>query len=903
MKTIISFLLTATSLLLVFAVSCTEQTGPSGAVMLKTEYLVNPLGLDSPAPRFTWQLEDDREGARQTAYRIVVGTDKQEVLDRKGNTWDTEKVSSDRMLVRYNGPGLQPFTRYYWSVEVWDKEGRISSSPAGAWFETGMMTADNWKGDWITDTRDKERKPAAFFRRDFTTSSPVAEARLYIAAGGYFEAYLNGEKAGDHMLDPVKTRYDRRIMYVTHDVTSMIKDGENTIGVILGNGWYNHQSMAVWFFHEAPWRARPSFCADLRITYEDGRVETIASGRDWRTSSGPVIFNSIYTGEHYDSRLEQQGWNSPGFDGAGNWAGVIVVPAPSGNIVAQALHPVRMTVEIPARGMEKIDDRTYVFDLGRNISGISRITANGEAGTTIRMKHGERLYDNGRVDMSNIDIHYRPVDDSDPFHTDIFILSGNGEESFMPRFNYKGFQYVEVSADRPLELIKESITGYFMHSDVPPAGHIHSSNEVINKIWQAGNNSYLSNLFGYPTDCPQREKLGWTGDGHIAIETGLFNFDAITVYEKWIADHKDEQQPNGVLPAIIPTSGWGYHWANGVDWTSSIAIVPWNIYMFYGDESLLREAYDNIKRYVEHIAYRFPGGLTDWGLGDWVPVKSRASVELTSTVYYYTVTSILSRAAELFEKYEDHERYHILAENIRNAFNEKFLDGEKGIYGSGYQTELSMPLFWGLVPAEMRSTVAANLAKRVAEDDFHIDVGLLGSKALLNALSENGYAEVAWKVASQESFPSWGWWIVNGATTFYENWPIDADRDISQNHIMFGEISAWFYKCPGGINPDPLQPGFRNIILRPHFVQGLDHFEAVHAGPRGEIRSYWERTGDGVIYEVTVPANSTADLYLSGRHTVRRGNPVKVETQDPGHGSKIQLTSGNYVFLVVSPVN
>ncbi|MGF1587067.1 MAG: family 78 glycoside hydrolase catalytic domain [Bacteroidales bacterium] len=905
--------------------SCKTTTDQCQAVNLKTEYLVNPIGIDAPSPRFTWHLEDTREGAAQTAYRIIIGTDSADVASGQGDFWNSAKVISDRMLVSYDGPELQPFTRYYWAVTVWDMDGNKSVNPGMASFETGMMGASGWKGQWISDTRDINRKPASYYRKDFTPASRVKEARVYIAAGGYFELYLNGEKAGDHMLDPAKTRYDRRILYVTHDVTDMLSEGDNTIGVLLGNGWFNHQSTAVWFFHEVPWRARPAFCADLRITYEDGTVEIVSSGMDWRTSPGPVIFNSIYTGEHYDARMEQEGWDSPGFDDGG-WFDVIRVPAPSQNIVSQALHPVRKTLEIPAVNMVAVDNRTWVFDLGRNIAGISRLSVSGEEGTTIRLKHGERVYDNGRVDMSNIDMHYRPVDDSDPFQTDIFILSGKKEDVFMPSFNYKGFQYVEVSADRPVELTKESLTGYFMHSDVPVSGTINSSNDVLNKIWEAGNNSYLSNLFGYPTDCPQREKLGWTGDGHIAIETGLYNFDGITIYEKWIADHRDEQQPNGVLPAIIPTSGWGYHWANGVDWTSSIAIVPWNIYMFYGDSRLLEETYDNIRRYVDYIDYTYPSGLTDWGLGDWVPVRSRANVELTSTVYYFAVVSILANAAELFEKHDDYNKYYLVAEKIKNAFNSKFLDESTGIYGSGYQTELSMPLFWGIVPESFRETVAANLAARVAEDGYQIDSGLLGSKSLLNALSENGYPDIAYRVASRETFPSWGWWIVNGATTFFENWPLDATSDISMNHIMFGEISAWFYKALGGIKPDRNNPGFKNVILEPHFVEGLDHFEAIHKGPFGEIRSSWERGGDKVLYSVTIPPNSSADLFLKGNYTVSEGNPLKEENSsfegganDSGNnrdslknasdtkserkhynGNRLTLASGSYVFVVDS---
>ncbi|HKZ67203.1 MAG TPA: family 78 glycoside hydrolase catalytic domain, partial [Chitinophagaceae bacterium] len=638
--------------------------------------------------------------------------------------------------------------------------------------------------------------------------------------------------------------------------------GKNAVGLLLGNGWYNHQSAAVWFFHEAPWRARPSFCMDIRITYEDGTVETISTGKDWKTSLSPVIFNSIYTAEHYDSRLEQPGWNTIAFNDSA-WKNIIYRAAPSNNIVAQVLYPIRNVEKIPSHTINKINDTTYVFDLGRNISGVSEITVKGKAATTIRLKHGERLYKNGRADLSNIDVHYRPTDSTDPFQTDIFILNGKGEQTFMPRFNYKGFQYVEVTSDKPVILNRENLCGYFMHSDVPAVGTIKSSNPVIDKIWRATNNSYLSNLFGYPTDCPQREKNGWTGDAHIAVETGLYNFDGINIYEKWMADHRDEQQPNGVLPSIIPTDGWGYEWGNGPDWTSSIAIIPWNIYLFYGDTKILLDCYDNIRRYVDHITELSPSGLTSWGLGDWVPVKSKSPVELTSSTYYFVDAMILARIAKLLGKQTDHEKYLKLAATIKKAINNKYLNTATGIYGNGKQTELSVPLFWGIVPERLKTKVAANLARQVEVDSNHIDVGLLGTKAILNALSENGYAGIAYNLASQESFPSWGWWMKNGATTLYENWPIDAASDISMNHIMFGEISAWFYKALGGIKPDPEQPGFKNILLEPHFVNGLDHFEASHESPYGTIVSTWKRAGKQISYSATVPPNSTATVRLT----------------------------------------
>lgn len=399
----------------------------------------------------------------------------------------------------------------------------------------------------------------------------------------------------------------------------------------------------------------------------------------------------------------------------------------------------------------------------------------------------------------------------------------------------------------------------------------------------AANQAYLSNLMGYPTDCPQREKNGWTGDGHLAIEAALYNFDGITVYEKWLADHRDEQQPNGVLPDIIPTGGWGYGTDNGLDWTSTIAIIPWNLYLFYGDDEALRQCYPNIKRYVDYVGRISRGNLTTWGRGDWVPVTVGSNKELTSSVYYYVDATILARAAGLLGYETDQKRYSALAEQIKDSINKKYLNTETGIYASGTQTELSVPLYWGVVPEEHRAKVAQNLNEKVIASDFHLDVGVLGCKALLNALCENGYTETAYKVAIQDTYPSWGWWVTNGATTLLENWKLDATRDISDNHMMFGEIGAWFYKGLAGIYPDSERPGFKHINLKPYFPEGLEEFTARHTSPYGEIVSGWTTKGGKVMYSVTIPANSTATLTLPAGWTCKEGE-------------KLELQAGTYSF-------
>lgn len=826
---------------------------------LQSDHLENPIGIDNPAPRLSWKMEDDRQGAKQRSYRVLVGKDSIQVAGGSADMWDTGKIISGDILVTYAGKQLEPCTKYYWKVisdDLLDKE--VASSVHS--FETGMMNIKNWQGAWIGDGKDKDYQPAPYFRKKFAAGKTIKSARVYIAAAGLYELYINGEKIGDDRLDPLYTRFDRRNLYVTYDVTGQLRNGDNAIGVLLGNGWYNHQSKAVWDFDRAPWRNRPAFCMDLRITYSDGSVETIPTDLSWKTSSGGLIFNSIYTGEHYDTRLEQAGWNMPNFDDS-KWNGVGYRGAPSQNIVAQQACPIRNVLTIPAKSVNKINEKTYVFDFGQNMSGVTRINVSGEEGTEVRIMHGERLFDNGRIDMSNIDVYYRGDKVKDPFQTDILILSG-GKDEFMAKFNYKGFRYVEVTSDKPIELNQNSLTAYFMHSDVPSVGNINTSSELVNKLWRATNNAYLSNLMGYPTDCPQREKNGWTGDGHFAIETALYNYDGITVYEKWLADHRDEQQPNGVLPDIIPTGGWGYGTDNGLDWTSTIAIIPWELYMFYGDSKPLADCYESIKRYVDYVDRTSPNHLTTWGRGDWVPVKSRSNKELTSSIYFYVDTRILANAAKLFNKQEDLAYYTALAEKIKDAVNDKYLNKETGIYANGSQTELSVPLQWKIVPDNMIAKVAQNLAKKVEEAGFHLDVGVLGAKAILNALSENGYSETAYKVAAQDTYPSWGWWIANGATTLLENWDLKAERDISDNHMMFGEIGGWFYKGLGGIFPDPEQPGFKHILLRPNFVKELKHFEAQHESPYGRIVSKWKWDKKKINYEVIVPANSTATLYL-----------------------------------------
>lgn len=452
---------------------------------------------------------------------------------------------------------------------------------------------------------------------------------------------------------------------------------------------------------------------------------------------------------------------------------------------------------------------------------------------------------------------------------------------FSPRFNYKGFQYVEVSSDKPLSLTKDDIISYFIHTDVPVKGHFECSDTLVNKLLSATNYSYLSNLVGYPTDCPHREKNGWTGDAHLAIETALYGFDGISLYEKWMDDHRDNMSKEGKLKSIIPTGGWGW---DTEDWTCSMTIIPWAIYEYYGDKTCLIDNYAAMKKHTDYWLKKFPQGIvTEACLGDWIPVKSVANKSLTASIYLYKNAEIVSKTARLMGNIKDAEYYEAASLNVKNAINNKFLNRETGIYASGFQTELSMPLYWDIVPKDCIKKVAEQLSKCVLKKHNHLDVGIMGCKTILNALTETGHVEQAYEMLTQQDFPSWGNWLRQGATTLYENWNYSglARGCYSQNHIMYGELGAWMYKALAGINVDPENPGFKNVLLKPHFVKDLDYVKASYKSPYGLIKSEWKKKGNKIEYKVTIPAGSTATLYLNGN-------------KDPQN-----LQSGSYNFEIV----
>ncbi len=838
------------------------------AIRLTCEYLQNPLGIDTASPRLSWVLDSGHRNQRQTAYQILVATTEKLLKENKADLWNSGKVDSEESLqIPYRGLPLKSGQRCYWMVRSWDQNGRPSDYSRPAWWEMGLLNRADWKGQWIGATTNINSLPAPLLRKDFKLKGGIKQARAYICGLGYYELRINGEKIGNHLLDPGYTRYDKRALYVTYDVTRALERGANSVGVILGNGWYNVQTRAVWNFHEAPWRAAPALLMQIQVDYHNGTSETIATDTTWKTSPSPIVFNSIYGGETYDARLEQPGWDTAGFDDS-KWSSALSVTGPAGKLAAQMMPPIKAAEILKPVSITTPKPEVFVFDMGQNFAGISELKLRGPAGTKIVMKYSERLGPDGMIDRSVIQQHIARMDTNQQFQTDTYILKGKGDETWRSRFDYHGYQYVEVTG-YPGTPSSETLRGVSVHSAVPPAGQFECSNQLLNRIWHAGLWSYLSNLEGIPTDCPHREKNGWTGDAHLAAEQGLFNFAPAAVYTKWLNDLADEQQPSGELPGIVPTSGWGYKWGNGPAWDSAMLLLPYYMNEYCADTRVLTSHYENMKRYVDYLTGKAKDHIINFGLNDWAPFKTKTPTDITSTAYYYRDVQITAQAARLLGKKEEAEKLDALAADIRKAFNAKFYQPATGSYDNGSQTSLSCALYQGLVEPENRERVVSNLVFAVENANNHIDTGILGAKYILNALTENGRPDVAYRIASQNDLPSWGWWIEQGATTLWEQW----NGEDSRNHIMYGDISAWFYKALAGINPDPAAPGFKHFTIKPNLLGDLTSAKATYDSSRGKIVSDWKLIGDEFQLTVVVPANSTATIHIptSNPASVREG--------------------------------
>ena len=754
------------------------------------------------------------------------------------------------------------------------------------------------------DLREEIASPA--FEKTFTVTKPVASAVLHVTGVGFYEASLNGAKIGDKVLDPSPTAYDHHVLYSTYRLDGDLKPGANTLRILVGHGWYDVRSIATWNFDVAPWRDFPRAIAQLEIAYADGTRETVVTDGTWRQVESPVGYDCIREGEVIGARH----WKQP--DLAAKEIRAAEVPAPKGRLVAENCPGAKVMRTMAPKAIHAFPDGTYVVEFPENFAGWIRLNVRGQKkGDVLVVRYDERvnadfsparpsvrngLYDGVSVDVRKaktgqetrrIDCHFRytasqavcPV--GAEFQADRFVSSGADVETYEPRFTYNGFQYVVLKGLRAAPRA-EDVTGCVVHTSFSTIGSFACSDETFNTLMKMGDRAYRSNFAdGVPTDCPHREKNGWTGDASIASELAQYCFENTAAYEKWLRDICDTQLPSGDICCIVPTSGWGFQWGNGPAWDSALPVIAWNLWNYRDDRRVLDAVYPALARYLAYTATKADAdGLVKHGLGDWIPVDRKyfPSTELTSSCYYYQALRIASEIAAVKGLAAESASYAAAAARTRAGINRKYYKGG-GVYDNGAQTAQAFPIAYGVVEDSERAATAAKLVESVELKCCHVNMGLLGTKHVFRALSRIGRTDLAFKMLVNPTKPSMVEWIQKGGTTLWEDWGDGASR----NHIMFGDFMGWAYQYLAGIQlpetesstsavPVVKARGFKELVIAPQIIADLTWARASVNGPYGEIVSSWRRDGRKVTLDVTVPPNTTATVKLPGNAPMRVGS-------------------------------
>jgi alpha-L-rhamnosidase len=748
---------------------------------LKCEYRVNPLGLDTPQPRLSWLLESTERGQKQTSYQALAATIPALLAKGNGDLWDSGKVSTgESVQVVYGGKPLRPGQRVYWKVRAWDRHDRSSSYSPAAWWEMGLLEPADWRAAWITRQRAEplseqqmfEDDPAPLFRKEFLLGKKISRARVYVSGLGYYELRLNGQRVGDQVLDPGWTAYSKHVLYSTYDVTDQLKRGQNALGIMLGNGWFNPLPLRLWG-HINP-RANltigePRVIAQLVVDFSDGTSQTIVTDESWKAGNGPILRNSVYLGEVYDARKEQPEWDRPGFDDSG-WPRAERATESLGPLRAQSAPPIRITRTLKPVKLTEPKPGVWIFDLGQNFAGWVRLSVQGPAGTRVSLRSGELLYPDGtlngmtavcgQIKQGSPNYRYDGVGmPKTAFQMDQYILKGEGKEVYTPRFTFHGFRYIEVTGF-PGKPTLSALEGLRLNSDVAPVGSFTCSNERFNRIQQMVLWTELSNLFSVESDCPHREKFGYGGDIVAAGEMAMFNFDMAAFYGKAVEDLADAVRPNGGFTETAPYVGIGDEslgeGSGPIGWGTAQPFLLWKLYQYYGDRRLLEENYALTKRWIALLQSRAQDGILDNGISDHeslVP-KPRA---LTGTAFYYFNVRLFSNIARALGKDAEAVEAEALAETIKIAFNRKFLQAGTGRYDTATQACQAFAFYMGLVPPEEKDRALAVLVGDITEaNKGHLSTGIFGTKFMLQALADLGRADVAYEIVNQPTFPGWG---------------------------------------------------------------------------------------------------------------------------------------------------
>ena len=884
---------------------------------LRCEYRIDPLGIDVVQPRLSWILQSDERGAAQTAYHVLVASSTALLKKDTGDLWDSGQVPTDASAaIVYAGKPLVSGQPCFWKVKTWDQNGQASAWSRPASWSMGLLEPKDWQAKWIGGeredaaglTNEQRRLPARYLRHEFTVEKKVQRATAYVCGLGLFELRLNGRKIGDHVLEPALTEYDKRALYVTFDVTEQLKRGANAVGVVLGNGRYYAPRGKI------PTRTvsfgLPKLLLQLQVEYTDGTVQQIASDETWKlTTNGPIRANNEYDGEEYDAQMDLDGWSKAGFKDAG-WAPVELVQAVTPVLSAQMSEPMRVMETLRPVSVTQPQPGVYIFDMGQNMVGWCRLNVRGPRGTRVVLRHAEILKPDGTLYLANI---------RSAQVTDVYTLKGDGLEIYEPRFTYHGFRYVEVTGWPGAPTLKNLI-GQVVSDALSPAGSFACSHQLLNQIYHNIVWGTRDNYRSIPTDCPQRdERQGWLGDRSAEARGESYLFDLAAFYSKWLRDIPDSQRESGSVPDVAPAYWPLYN--DGVVWPSSFVIIPHTLYDQYGDLRVLEAHYDSMKKWVDYMVPFLKDGLMPKNsYGDWcVPPDSQKEIHssnpkkktagtLVSTAYFFYDLKLMARSARLLGKTEDVQRFDELAEQVKTAFNSHFLKAEAGCYDNGTQTSCVLPLAFDMVPPEYKARIFDHLINKIVEESKgHVGTGLVGGQFLMRVLSDNGRPDVAFTLAQQTDYPSWGYMISKGATTMWELWNGDtADPAMnSGNHVMLiGDLNIWLHEYLAGIRPDPAAPGFKKIIIKPVIVGDLTWVKADHVSPYGRIVSQWQRNGEKIMLDVTIPPNTTATVYVPARAAAavtESGKPLAkaagVKYLDvEGERVVLALESGSYHF-------
>jgi len=882
---------------------------------LRTEYKENPLGIDARQPRFSWELSSTERGVMQSAYEIRVALS--EPLLAKRPIWTTGRVTSDSSIHHaYAGPALESRRRYFWQVRVWDGAGQASSWSAPAWFEMGLLAAADWSAKWISPEAQPDPakpSPSPLLRSTFTISSQVASARAYVSSLGLYELEVNGRKVGDQLFTPGWTSFDTRLQYQTYDVTDLLTRGENAVGISLGDGWY--KGTLAWDGNRNIWGDRLGAIAQIEVTYKNGRRQMMATGDAWKASTGPILRSGIYEGEIYDARLEKPGWTRPGYADTG-WGRVIVLDTQRKDVlIAPAGPPVRKTLEVKPLKIIKTPHGETVFDMGQNMVGHVRLSVNGPAGTVVTLRHAEILDADGNFYTTNLRKAAQTV---------TYTLKGGGPEVYEPHFSFQGFRYVAVSG-LPSEAALDQVTGVVVHSDTPFTGRFETSDPLINRLQQNIQWAQRGNFLDVPTDCPQRdERLGWTGDAQVFARTAAFNADVAGFFTKWLGDVAADQKPNGSLPHVIPDAlshGKPDGGAGATGWSDATVIVPWTMYLAYGDKQLLERQYDSMKKWVGFMRQQ-AGDAAVWRtgehFGDWLAYATTRSdypgattdKDLLATAHFAYSAGLLQRMAAVLGRTDDARELAALQARIKEAFNKEFVT-PNGRLASNTQTAYVLALAFELLPEPLRAQAAARLAADVKGFDMHLTTGFLGTPYLCRTLSDSGYLDVAYGLLTQKTYPSWLYPVTKGATTIWERWDgIKPDGSLqdpgmnSFNHYAYGAVGAWLYSVVAGLDLDPAEPAYKHILIQPRPGGGLTSASAVLQSMHGEIASAWTLENGALTLNVTVPANTHASVRIPGAKeaAVKEGGaavgqaPGVRSVRADGDSVVVEVGSGKYSF-------